>query len=279
MSRKSCILFFMFLSVLFSTGIILITGQTQQSQPSPSQIRPFTDLTLEISLLERRLMPLQPIPLVIKQSNNTNQSVLGYKSIGFFAPLDLYVQRNGNAQRVKIDQLTLIRGYYAFKNVEIKSGESSEAKEWITLELNKYFPEAGTYELQAVLFNADRTQSIESNTVIIEIQEPSGVNRNAYNLIKNSSFQNYLFSGAEFNKVKNTLETITTRFPDSAYAKNSFFLSGEIYFHRKQYPKALVNLLRLENDNSFIFADKVKNYLTEIRRLPKEQLNEEKSPE
>lgn len=166
---------------------------------------------------------------------------------------------------------------YSFKNIEIEPSESSEATEFVTLGLNKYFPEPGIYELQAVLYNADGTQSIESNTVTIEIQEPSGINRNAYNLIKNSSFQDYLFSGAEFKKVKNTLEAITTRFPNSAYAKNSFYLLGEVYFYDKQYPKALTNLLRLENDNGFIFAEKVKNYLTEIRRLPQaQQINEEK---
>jgi hypothetical protein len=68
--------------------------------------------------------------------------------------------------------------------------------------------------------------------------------------------------------VKNTLGAITTRFPNSVYAKGSSFVLGEVYFGRKNYSQALLNLLRLENDRDFIFAEKVRNYLAEIRRLP-----------
>jgi hypothetical protein len=240
-----------------------------QAQQSNSQVRPFTDLTFEISVPTQTLLPLQPIPIVLKQSNRTNQAVLGYKSIGFGKiPVYLYVQKSGSDEKTLISQLTPLSSLTEYKNIEISPNASYTAKEWITLGLNMDFPEPGTYEIQAVLANADRTQFIESNKVSIEIQEPTGSDREAYNLIKNSPSKEYLFSGAQFNKVKNTLEAITTRFPNSVYAKGSSFVLGEVYFGRKNYSQALLNLLRLENDRDFIFAEKVRNYLAEIRRLP-----------
>jgi hypothetical protein len=278
MLQKKFFIFIIFVSLMFLHGIVSNSGQTQQAQLSNSNVQPFTDLSFEINIPTQDHLRLQPIPLILKLSNRTNRSVLGYSSIGFGGyPLYLYVQKIGSENKVLIQPLTTISGSSGVINSEVPAGVSYEAKELITIGLNKYFPERGTYELQAVLFNADRTQSIESNVSTIEIQEPSGINRNVYNLIKDSSFQDYLFSGVEFKKVKNTLELITTRFPNSSYAKNSCYLLGEIYFYDKQYPKALNNLLRLENDSDFIFADKVKSYLAEIRRLPQEQqINEEK---
>ena len=70
-----------------------------------------------------------------------------------------------------------------------------------------------------------------------------------------------LFSGADFSKAQNTLETIATKFSNSGYAKSAFFLLGQADFHRKNYPQTLAYLLKLENDKDFIFAEKVKNYL------------------
>ncbi len=86
--------------------------------------------------------------------------------------------------------LSPIQGLSAYKNIEIPAGGSREGKEWLTLGLDKYFPKPGTYQLKMVLANPDRTQLIESNTLDIEIKEPTGIDREVYNLIKNSKHPN-----------------------------------------------------------------------------------------
>lgn len=259
--------------LVFLQSVVTVSSQTEHTEKPSSEVQPFTDLTLEISAPEKILLSLQPIPIAIMQSNKTNKPILGYKSVGFNgSPLYIYVQKSGgNSERVLITPLTPVSGFYVVTNAKLAPDESYEAKELITIGLHKYFPEPGTYELQAVLANDDRTQFIESNKVTIEIQMPTGADRNAYNLIKNSSFQDFLFSGAKFDKMKDTLETLIAMHPNSPYAKSSAFLLGETYFELKQYPRALVNLIRLENDKEFIFAEKVKKYLAEIRRLPLNQ--------
>ena len=45
------------------------------------------------------------------------------------------------------------------------------------------------------------------------------------------------------------------------------FVLGENYFYDRNYPQALVHLLRLENDSNFAYAEKVRRYLAEIRRI------------
>jgi hypothetical protein len=275
----------MFLRFVFLVLILFIVVYPQnniskinQVQESNVVVRPFTDITYEIAVPTQRILPLQPIPIIIRQKNTTNEQVLGYNAIGFDnLPIYIHLQKSGNTQRNIMGQFSQLSAFVAYTNVEIPPNSVSEAKDWMMLGLNKYFPEPGTYEIKAVVFNDNRTQSVESNTITIEIQEPTGANRNVYNLIKNSGVQEYLFSGDNFDQIKNTLEAITTRFPNSDYAKSSSFVLGEKLFARKQYGQALVHLLRLENDRDFIFADKVRNYLTEMRRLPQsQQINEEK---
>lgn len=258
-----------FLFVVLMQQNIPVVSQTQLPTP---KVRPFTDLTFEIASPTQTLLPLQPVPIMLKLSNQTEEPVMGYKSVSFRgSPVSLYVRKNGSKERLPISPLTTISGLYGLKNIVVPPGDSYEAKEWIILNLNKYLPEPGIYELQAILANDDGTQTIESNVISIEIQEPNGANRNAYNLIKNSSFQEHLFSDMEFEKKKNVLERIANQYSNSSYAQNAYFVLGERHFIRRQYAQALAYFVRLENDNGFFFADKVRNYLAVIRQQNQQQ--------
>lgn len=270
MQLRLVFLMFILFIVVYPQKDSPVVKQTQQVN---TQVRPFTDITYEITTPTQTVLPLQPIPIILRQKNMTNDQVLGYRSIGFTnMPIYLHIRKSGSNKTTVLGDFSQIFEFIAYTNVEIPPNSVSEAKEWIWLGLGKYFAEPGTYEVKAVVPNDKRTQSVESNTITIEIQEPTGTNREVYNLIKNSGFQESFFSHDSFNKTKNMLETITVRFPNSPYAKGASFVLGEEYFKSKQYLRALNHLTRLENDNDFIFADKVRNYLAEIRRLP---LNEQ----
>lgn len=187
------------------------------------------------------------------------------------------VKKVGTKVKVPLDMLEPIHKLTRYTNVTIEPRESIEAKELITLGMVRYFPEPGSYEIQATITSSDGKQSVESKPVTINIQEPTGADRPAYNLIRNSSFQEFLFSGSEFGSVKDTLETITALYPNSVYAKHASFVLGENYFYGKNYPQALLNLVRLENDANFIHAEKVRRYLTEIRKVNAIQTGTENS--
>jgi len=263
MFPKALFIWCFFLSVAFLRMDAPVASQIRESN---SNARAFTDLTFEIAVAAETLVPLQPVPLVLKQSNRTNEPVLGYDSVTFSSPIYFYVKKAGTNNWKQLEQLTALLKLVGHRNSEVLPGSNYESRQWLTLDLATYFPIPGAYELRARLYNEDGSQFIESNVVSIAIREPAGPDRAAYNFIRNSTFQDYLFSGAEFSKVKNTLERLTTLYPNSPYARNASFVLGENYFYGRNYPQALVNLLRLENDNDFIHAEKVRRYLAEIRR-------------
>ncbi|MGH9948283.1 MAG: tetratricopeptide repeat protein [Pyrinomonadaceae bacterium] len=184
-----------------------------------------------------------------------------------------------NESVVQIAQLTPLLKLTAFAHLPIPPGTTVEARDWLTLDLEKYFSEPGTYELQAKMANDDRTQIIESNIISFEVTQPTGIDLLAFNLIRNSTIQNLLFSGAEFRQAENTLRQLGSLYPTTAYGKSASFVLGEVYFFRKDYVQALAYLTRLENANDFIHAEKVRMYLAEIRRIaaPEPSIKQPKS--
>lgn len=285
--------------IRFISLMLLLTAYLQVGVPAASQthrinqdVRPFTDLasrnevlpfsnlTLEISVPTPNFLALHPISIVMTESNRTNKPVFGYPQFDFgTSPISIFVRKKGSDNKIAIETTRL----YTFTkntNVAIPPGTSVEVRESLTLGLNRYFPEFGEYEIQVVLASADRMQTIESNIVTIEIKGPAGAERRGYDLIKNSAFQDYLFSGVDFPKVKGTLESLTALYPKSAYAQSAAFVLGENYFYGKNHSKALTNLLKLENDENFIFAAKVKKYLTEIlkEQLHQKQIQDKEKP-
>lgn len=269
MSRKSCFVFSIVLPLLFLQGTLAVSAQTKPAESLDSEVRPFSDMTLEIALPEQTVLALQPIPIIVKQVNNTNQPVMGYGGIEFgLTPIAFYVKRNGSNERVSIGHQSPVLTYLFVNNNPVAPGKSSETKGLITMGLKTHFPEPGIYEIQAELSGiGDGSHRIKSNKVSVEIKTPTGINSAAYNLIKNSPRPDFFFNGAQFDQLKDILETLTVMHPNTPYAKNSAYVLGRTYFGRKQYAQALTNFIRLENDNNFIFREKVREYLRELRRV------------
>lgn len=268
----------LFLLVVFLQNAASVSPQTKPADSPDSQVRPFSDMTLEIALPEQTALALQPIPIIVKQINNTNQPVMGYGEIEFgLTPIAFYVKKNGSNERVAIGHQSPVLQRLVTISRPVAPGRFSETKGLITMGLKTHFLEPGIYEIQAELSSlGERSQRIQSNKVTVEIKTPTGINSAAYNLIKNSPRPDFFFNGAQFDQLKDILETLTVMHPNTPYAKNSAYVLGRTYFGRKQYQQALINFMRLENDNSFIFREKVREYLRELRRILQIQQTVEK---
>lgn len=235
-------------------------------------------MTLEINLPINSVLALQPIPVKLKLTNRNERTALGYRTIGFGkSPVYLNVRKVGTERSVPITMLEPLLKLTQYTNVPVEPQATVESKDLLSLGLARNFPDPGNYEIHATLSNSDYTEHIESNKVSLTIQEPTGNNRLAYNLITTRSFEEFLFSGAEFSKVMNTLEELTVLYPNSPYARDASFVLGENYFYQRNYSQALVHLLRLESATDFMYSDRVRNYLTEIRRVAASPTGLEKS--
>lgn len=255
-------IFFIFICVGGTTNV----AQFPSVNPPPPL--PFSSLTLEIGAPSPNVLALEPVPITLKLTNNNSRDAVGYRALGFTkSPVQLIVRKPGSDSRQLLDMLDPVVKFVKYTHAVMPANESLDSKDLLTLGLTRYFPSFGDYEVQARLYSDNWVEFIESNVVKITVQEPTGVNRASYNLIRESSLEEYLFSGVEFPRAKDTLERLTFLNPSGPYARNARFILGQTYFHRKDYVKALFNLAPLENNRDFAYADKVQKYLAEIRRI------------
>lgn len=264
MNRKVLIFSCVLLSIL-----ALLNGQSgvAQAQEITSSPLPFTSLTFEIKGPAQPVLSLEPIPITLKITNGNAQPALGYDGLDFDSvPVFLSVNKTGTTSKVWIP-LQTIHKFTTFTHSSIGPQQSVVGKDLIKLGLDRLFAESGSYEIQATLASSDGKTLIESNRIQITSQAPTAVDLAAYNLIRDASFPEGVFSGREFDRAKNTLETITRLHPNTAYARYASFVLGENYFYRKNYARSLLHLVKLENNTDFVYAEKVREYLDEIRRI------------
>ncbi|MCA1589673.1 MAG: hypothetical protein LC734_04635 [Acidobacteria bacterium] len=236
--------------------------------------KPFSAMSFEIWSPRGKFSKLVPISLVIRQINNTSDPVLGYKDIGFGKmPMAIYVRKSNWPERKQIGMLTPMLGRGSYSNVPVAPGSKLEAVEWLAIGLEKYFGEAGTYELQGVVANHDGTEFVHSNLISIEVTEPTANERPLYELIKESEFADYLFTGLEFDEAKLVLNRLRSSPFNTPYRRSAAFVLGRSYFSVRNFQQALPNLILLEHDNNFIFREKVRQILEKIRSMPASQTN------
>jgi hypothetical protein len=148
---------------------------------------------------------------------------------------------------------------------DVPAGSSYEATEWLTMGLSKYFPEPGNYEIQAMLTDDRGKRFVRSNKVLIQLKNPIGEEHRAYQYIKKSGFQDDFFGGGDVKGLEDAQKEIASKYPTTPYGNAASFLLGEEYYLENRYEEALAQLRKLESDVSFVFAEKVKEYLKNIR--------------
>lgn len=257
----------MLVSLLLVCGSVLpVFGQGSISELD--ELLPFSELKLTIEL-PANVSRLEPIPVVITLRNTNNRPALGYRNVAFqSSPVSMYVRKVGSSSRMPISPLLPINKFIGYRNTQMDAGSVVRSHNALSIDLDRFFPEAGNYELQASMSDAKGLQTIHSEPLVISVAEPTGNNRLAYNLIRSNQRNEYLFSEPDIQNSIGTLQTLANNFPSTPYGRHAAFVLGERSFLLRNYSEALTYLVRIEGDSSFIFEDKVRKYLAAIRGTP-----------
>ena len=259
--------------LLVITFILLINAAFTYGLQENSIQQPlnFSSLSWELSSPREEYVELEPIQIVLTLCNKMQQPALGHDSIELVNNhVKLFVQHE-NGERQKVRQLSTILKHIRVTPQLVKPGECHQAKDLLSLNLPEVFPHHGTYQIQAVVNEAQGNEEIPSNLITIRIVKPSGRDLSAYNYIKgkdgNLFFTGFQKSGAE--KVKDRLEEFVSVYGDTTYVDYADFLLGEIYFGQKDYKKAVKHFSKLEVKPHFVLSEKASKYLKKIKeRIP-----------
>jgi hypothetical protein len=146
----------------------------------------------------------------------------------------------------------------------MQPGERYESTQLLTLDLDKLFPEPGTYAMQAAVHDVGWKEEIRSNAVKIVIVSPEGRNLEAFLFLKNQPESTFFFSGvglAGKKRMRDMMEEFAARFHDTDYGPYALLLLGELYFYRNEHDRAIQYCEALASTLDFVLRDRNLFYL------------------
>ncbi|MCP9494341.1 MAG: hypothetical protein MSG64_07790 [Pyrinomonadaceae bacterium MAG19_C2-C3] len=157
----------------------------------------------------------------------------------------------------------------AVSPTEINPGEKVRSQEVLTVNLGRMLPEPGVYTFQAVFYNLDRKEKVQSKLLIVKVKQPvTNKDMSAYQFIASSGNASSFFSGTNLINDFSELQTIAQfglDFGDTDYGVYADFTLGQFYYTTHDYVKAYKHLLKLSTKRDFVFSNKVSRYLEKVK--------------
>lgn len=257
------------LSIFSAVSIIsflVISFVVFGQQNNQNNTRPFSELTFVVTPERDAFLPMEPIVLRLTLINNTNSPVLGHTDIDFNSGyVDLYVS-DGQGNRIEIGSLPTRRvSRMPNKDKLIPPNQKTEVTD-VFYTLHRYFPETGTYTFEMELRGIKSEQKVKAAPFNINIVNPTGRDRAAYNFLKTKKVPMFFFYGqgsAESELFKH-FENIANQFGDTDYGDYATWVVANTSRFRGDKVKAKQMLKRLQSRPNFVFKEKVKELLEEL---------------
>ena len=227
-------------------------------------------LTLEVSTSQNKYLESEPIPLLIKISNQTtipikwkgmviNETLLLGKDVNFL------VRRQGN-ELIRYNGMNHSGDIFPGTKV-LQPNESIEVTSLLYDHLSeKLFPQSGNYHLQIEFsyddFSFGQKQDIViiSKPINIQIDKPKGSNLIAYSYLKN--IQSVL-DRADSDQIRQLRKQFADKYKESVYWKYVTYDLANSYLAIGDDEKAEREFLRLV-DVDFLYSKKVEEQISKL---------------
>ncbi len=242
----------------------------------------FEQLTLRISPERQSVLALEPIPITITLSNNTDKVV---QDPGPVAPnaggLKIYDARGeGTFRRFRTADNWPVATLHMPEGAVFGPGRVRTASGYLYYanpedaekEVGRYLlPEPGTYRIKAVLRHLRSTETIESNIMTVVAREPTGVDARAYELLKALPYRSFLLTTTGTYRSPEGLAVVAAKqellreFPETRYARYLHYSLGFTYLLRRgeELERGMEMLEKAASYEDFIFATKALWFLAE----------------
>jgi hypothetical protein len=256
-----------FLVVLMIVISAIIGAGFQQTRLTIVEAQTTTaKLTFEISTSQNKYVQLEPIPFNFKLSNQTNEPIR-WRGIPMIGQDIKFLVRGEDGQEVRWDGKGF--GLIGTTFSVIQPGQEIWRKDILTSvpTLEEILSRPGRYEIRAEFrynngANEKQKEVIVSNPITINILEPNGVDRQAYNYIKQviePARYRERASGEVFQLQQNFLDN----YGNSVYAKYIAIELASGYKGSGENAKAKRELCKIHNVN-FYFSEQVRRNIWEL---------------
>ncbi len=244
---------------ILAIGIGTITGFAQNN----------SEMTFQISTAKTNYIQLEPINLKLNLSNQTNQSIK-WQAIFGGRDVDLLVQKEGSEERtIKGNQRSIVT--VISPKVVFEQGRVVDSR-IVIADVNQFehmFPSAGTYSIRAKFnfkrFVEDETfqQSVLSNQLTVNIIAPTGMDRTAYDYLKNT-LEPARKQGKSARNIRNLRADFVDLFAGSVYTKRQILLLAYNYLYSVQDVKAMKEFCKLSSDEDSSYLPMVRVSISDI---------------
>jgi len=239
----------------------------QHLHPNKVEAQNDAPLTLEISTPQRKYVQFESILIDLNLSNQTTIPITwnGDLQVGGSNMNLLMRPAHGNEIRWKGD-----RGIadYVISTEIMQAGKNKEVQNLINAQFaEQLFPQPGRYQFRVEFnytdftYNQPQNVTIVSNPITIDIDEPKGKERSAYNYLK-QNYQRVLDGGNIVEKTR-VLQHFVDNFSNTAYGKYIIFDLGNTYLSAKEYEKAEEAFYQI-SDVDFYYSKQVGKHLGEL---------------
>lgn len=236
-------------SVLVLIFLCVANGDAANNQQQVSD-----ELTFKMSTAKTKFVHLEPITITLRLSNDTDKPMRDNIGLSFIhAPMVIYVTHNG--ERKPIQDLSRMRVTKGGIEKNINPGDKYEMTDILMLDLEKTFPEPGTYQLQTELYSRIKKKAVMSNIVTIDITKPVYQDLEAYNYIKQNTKPDQFFDLWSGERNRDILVNFVARFRDTVYGDHLALRLAIMRLYEKQYKEASIELEKLINKSNSPIAE------------------------
>jgi hypothetical protein len=224
----------------------------------------FKKMSFEVALNKDSYLPFEPILAKFRFSNQTEFAQTTYNPVFL---QESKIRINFNDKITEYNTLSLITSKPFRLPAIYQPGHVYEQEELLSTMLGVFFPEPGNYEIQFILSSSDAAESIASNSIHITIENPTGIDKEAYDFLKKHEKFAGLFAWAseEKNGVA-LLENFVSRYGESNYGNLAIYNLGVIYQAKDELDKAQIEFEKVKSGNNKIIADSANKALSDIAK-------------
>lgn len=221
-------------------------------------------LTFEVSTHQNDYLLREPIPFNLKLSNQTNIPIKRGTRLALSDTNFIVRNENGETAQWRMSRFYMSEAIYGL--AELPPGGKMESDALLDGRMaEKIFPHPGRYEIQVeYIYDRDMPQQqpikFKSNSIAINIREPQGIDRQAYNFLK--ATHDPILTSSDITSLKQTKQNFVDRFPNSVYAKYMIVELAHIY-EGSEDSKAIRELCKIHTLD-FYYTKDVKKRLLEI---------------
>lgn len=221
----------------------------------------FKKLDLELSTVKQEFLLLEPIQLTVKLKNKLGQAIMPDASPELNQD-DVQIKASFLDKKLKLPELSnSIASLMSYEKILT----SERCLQYQITPRGEVFLSPGEYSLELIFYKGK--ERLISNSLIIRIVEPLGIDRQIFDKLK--SIPNFISimdtpGVSEEANLASSLQKLTTDFPQSVYTPYIIFNLAEIDFSLGDYDSAIKKLTNLANIEDFPFLEIVLQRLEEL---------------